>query len=298
MMVDISLMSRFPIHMLNLLWQSFGAWRRDRGTRLSAALSYYTLFSLSPLIAICISLLGLLFGRDVVEQHIISEISAIAGQMTANAVTTMISGTGKHQANWYIASIGFVVLIVAAIGVFAELKDALNTIWRVKDDPKAGIWAMVRFYLAPMTMLLGIGFLLLVSMVISTGLAAFSSYISQELPIGAVLIWLLDVVISTVIITVLFAVLYRYIPDAKVAWMDVWGGALVASLLFAIGRYLIGFYLGKAGLASTYGAAGSLVAILVWVYYSAQILYFGAEFTRLYAYRYGSRKHVELPPDA
>jgi membrane protein len=277
------------LSIFRLLWATALAWKSDRVPRLSAALSYYALFSLAPLLAICISMLGLAFGKDVVRDHVVGEISYLAGSDAARAVAAMIAGTDKPVVSVLVSAAGFVVLIFSAIGVFVELKDALNTIWKVQPRPDRGWWGFIADYLAPMTMILGIGFLLLVSLVVSAALAAFGRYLAAVFPLGHALVWVIDLTVSTSVITLMFAMIYRILPDAPVAWRDTWLGALIAALLFALGRYLIGFYLGKAGVTSTYGAAGSLVVILVWVYYSAQILFFGAEFTRVYAHAAGSR---------
>lgn len=259
------------------------AWRSDRIPRLSAALAFYTLFSLAPLLAICLSLLGWIYDRKSLQEGLVAEIGKLVGSDAAQAIAAMVAGTDKPAVSLLVSAVGFVVLVFSAIGVFVELKDALNAIWKVTPRPGGGVWGFVRDYLAPMTMVLGIGFLLLVSLLVSAGLSAMSQTIDRALPFGGALLWIIDTCVSFSVIAILFGMIYKILPDLPLSWSDIWSGAAVASGLFMVGRYLIGLYLGKAGLTSTYGAAGSLVAILIWVYYSAQILYYGAEFARVHA---------------
>lgn len=274
----------------NLFKETFQEWQTDKSPRLAAALAYYTVFSLAPLLIIVIAIAGAVFGQQAARGEIVGQIESLVGQQGAQAIQTAIENANRPSAQGGIASlISVIVLIFGASGVFAQLQDALNTIWEVKVKPGRGITGFIRKRLLSFAAVLGIGFLLLVSLVISAVLSGISHYFSNLLP-GADFIWyLLNIIVSFAIITLLFALIYKYLPDVKIRWKDVWIGAAMTALLFVVGKYALGLYLGRGSFGSTYGAAGSLVVLLAWVYYSSLILFFGAEFTQVYARHYGSR---------
>jgi membrane protein len=263
-------------------------WDEDNVPRLAAALSYYTIFSLAPLLVIAIAISGLVFGREAAQGEIVGEIRGLVGENAAQAIQDAIANAGKLGTSVVAGVIGILMLLFGATGVFGELQGALNTIWEVKPKPGRGLGGIIRDRFFSFTLVLGTSFLLLVSLLISAALAALNKYFFDALP-GADMIWqTANVVVSFSVITFLFAVIFKFVPDVKVKWHDVWIGAAITALLFNIGKYLIGLYLGHSSVGSTYGAAGSLVIILIWVYYSAQILFLGAEFTQVYTRRNGS----------
>jgi membrane protein len=261
----------------------------DKGPRLAAALAFYTLLSLSPLVVIAVALAGLAFGEEAARGQIAAELSALVGSHGAGVIETLVQNAKKPEAGIASTVIGVVVLLFGASGVFGELQDALNQIWRVEPKPGLGLRGMIRERLFSFAMVMGVAFLLLVSLIVSTLLAAAGKYLSGALPGGAWVWNALNAAISLGVISALFAATYKTVPDAHITWRDVWVGAGVTALLFTLGKSLIGIYLGRSSVSSTYGAAGSLVALVVWVYYSAIILMLGAAFTRVWATRYGSR---------
>ena len=281
---------------IGLLKETYQEFNEDKAPRLGAALAYYMLFSLAPLLVVVIAIAGLAFGEEAARGQIVGAISGLVGQQGAEAIQTMIQGA-SHPASGILATIiGLVTLLLGASGVFGELQDALNTIWEVTEKPGQGIVHMIRERFFSFSLVVGTGFLLLVSMVITAGLQAFGKVLAGVMPGGDLFLEILNFIISLAVTTLLFALVYKVLPDAEIAWRDVWIGALVTAILFSIGRIAIGFYLGRSATASTYGAAGSLVVVILWIYYSAQILFFGAEFTQVYANRFGSR--VQPAPDA
>lgn len=274
---------------LGLLKETFAEWNKDNASRLAAALAYYTIFSLAPLLIIAIAIAGAVFGEEAARGEIVGQIRGLVGESGAEVIETAIQNANKPQAGRIASLISIAVLLFGASGLFAQLQDALNTIWEVQPKPGRGVVAIIRDRFLSFTMVLGVGFLLLVSLLLSAVLAALANYFGHLLP-GIDLIWqVVNLIISFVVTTLLFGLIYKVLPDVKIVWSDVWIGAAITSLLFSIGRYLLGVYLGNSSFGSTYGAAGSLVIILAWVYYAAQILFFGAEFTQVYARRYGSR---------
>ena len=278
-----------PKTLFNLLKQTFTEWSDDKAPMFAAALAYYTIFSLAPLLVIIVGILGIYYGQSDAKGQIISQI----GDLTSPSVATTIQGVLNAQAEsggGVLATVlGTITLLVGATGVFAQLQTALNTIWEVKPKPKGGVMHLIVVRLLSLGMVLVIAFLLLVSLLLSTALEFVGAYFTDLLP-GAAFIWqIANVLVSFGVITLLFALIFKYLPDAEIAWGDVWTGAAVTSLLFVIGKFLISWYLSRGGVASTYGAAGSLVVLLLWIYYSAQILFFGAEFTQVYAKEEGSR---------
>lgn len=273
-----------------LLKETFDEWNKDKASRLAAALAYYTVFSLSPLLIIAIAIAGAVFGEEAARGEIVGQIQGLVGKDGAEFIQTAIESAAKPQEGGGLASaISVVVLLFGASGVFAQLQDALNTIWEVQSEPKAGAISFIRARFLSFSMVLGIGFLLLVSLLLSAALTGVVTYLGHLFPVISSLLQVANFVLGFVVTTVLFGLIYKFLPDVKITWSDVWIGAAITSMLFSIGRYGLGLYLGNSSFGSTYGAAGSLVIILAWVYYAAQILFFGAEFTQVYARRYGSQ---------
>jgi len=272
----------------SLLKESFKEWQEDEALQLGAALAYYTLFSIAPMLLVVISVAGFVFGREAVQGQLDNQIQGLVGAQGADAIQTMVANAGQHKEGGIWATvIAFVTILFGATGVFTQLQTSLNHIWDVKPKPQ-GIKGLLRARAAAFGMLLGIGFLLLVSLVVSAGLTAAGNYMVGLLPGAEMVLQALNFLISFGVITVLFAMIFRFLPDVKIAWRDVWFGAAVTALLFTIGKFLIGLYLGNSSVASVYGAAGSLVIVLLWAYYSSQILFFGAELTQVWARRHGS----------
>jgi membrane protein len=273
---------------VDLLKSTFKEWNEDKASRLAAALAYYTAFSVAPMLLIAIVIAGLVFGNEAAQGSIFAQLQGLLGPEAAGTIETAVKTSRQPGASTVSAIIGLATLIWSASNVFGQLQDALNTIWEVQPKP-AGLVGSLKRRLVPMSMVLGIGFLLLVSLVLSAALSALGHFFNQLLPGTSVLWEIVNFVISFGVVTGLFAAIYKVLPDVEIRWSDVWIGAAVTALLFTIGKLLIGLYLGNASIGSTYGAAGSLLVVLVWVYYSAQILFFGAEFTQVYARRYGSQ---------
>lgn len=271
-----------------LLKESFKEWKEDGALSLGAALAYYTIFSLAPMLLIAISVAGLVFGREAAQGELVGQMRGLLGQQGAEAIQTMVANAGKHSSGVIGTILGIATLLFGATGVFSQLQASLNRIWDVEARPAKGIWGFLRTRILSFGMVLGIGFLLLVSLAISAAIAAMDTYITGLFPGGEVVIGIISAVIGLGLITLLLAMIYRFLPDVKIAWRDVWTGAVITAVLFLIGKVLIGLYLGNSSVASTYGAAGSLVILLLWIYYSSQILFFGAEITQVYAARYGS----------
>jgi len=272
-----------------LFVEGLTGWREHKASRMAAALAYYTVFSLAPILVISIAVAGLVFGQDAAEGRIVGQISGLIGQKSASALEAMIAAARKPSTGILATVLGVATLVFGATGVFGELQDSLNTIWGVKPKPGRGFIRMLKNRFISFTMVLGVGFLLLVSLVVSAAIAALGSWMSELLPLPEIVLELVNVAVSVGVVTLLFAMIFRVLPDVEIAWRDVWVGAAFTAVLFALGKLAIGLYLGKSSTASSYGAAGALVLILVWVYYSAQILFFGAELTRAYAYQHGSR---------
>lgn len=272
-----------------LFTETFKDWNEDKAPRLSAALAYYTIFSLAPLLIIAIALAGLFFGEEAARGEVIEQVRGFIGQSGAEAVEGLLAASNRPAGGRIAAAIGFATLLFGAAGVFGQLKDAMNTIWEVAPRPNQGIWGFIRTNVLSFTMVLAVGFLLLVSLLISTALSAFTTFVAGESGAQTALWQVVNFLVQAAITFGLFALIFKELPDAEITWRDVALGAGFTTLLFSIGRYLISFYLAQTATGSTFGAAGSLVVILVWIYLSAQILFFGAEFTQVYARRYGSR---------
>ena len=275
---------------LRLLWAAIKGWSSDNVPRLGASLAYYTLFAISPILIIAIAIVGSIFGAEAVRGEIVGQIDQLIGTEGARAVQALLEGAHKDQTGTLAVIVGTATLILAASGAFLELQHALNTIFRVKTDPKkSGIKQLVINRLRSFGLVLSIGFLLLVSLLVSAALAAVTARIQRSVFGGPALWQMLNIIVSIGVVTLLFGLIYRFLPDVRRAWRDVWTGAFVTAMLFTIGKYLIGLYLGRSSVASSYGAAGSVIVLLTWVYYSAQIVLLGAELTRVYAeYREGA----------
>jgi membrane protein len=290
-------MKTFFSDLSTLLKLAYQDWTEDNASRLSAALAYYTIFSLAPLLVIVIAIAGLVWDAGAVRAQVLSRVQSLVGADGAEFVASLMTGTGSPGEGILALAIGILTLLFGALGVFNELHNSLNIIWNVRVEKPRGflqsIKKVVLDRLLSFTMILGIGFLLLVSLVVTAGLSATQEALGEAVPIPEFLLQLLNLVISVGVITVLFALIFKFLPDVRIAWRQVWMGAFVTSLLFSLGKTLIGLYLGNSAVGSTFGAAGSLVLLLLWIYYSAQILFFGAEFTQVYADQVGSKRHSE-----
>lgn len=272
---------------IGLFRETFEEWSEDKAARLAAALSYYTVFSLAPLLIIAIAVAGFFLGRSDVQEQILSEVETMLGAEGRDMIRGLVQDASRPGASLVAMIVGIATLLFGASGVYGQLQEALNTIWEVEAAPGAGIWDTIRRRFLSFTMVVGSGFLLLVSLLVSAAVSAASEYFSDLLP-GTGLLWqIANLVASYALVTLIFALVFKVLPDVEIEWGDVWIGAAVTAALFTIGKFLIGWYLGANAPGSTYGAAGSLVAILLWVYYSAQILFFGAEFTQVYVRHYG-----------
>jgi len=274
-----------------LVKQAVSEWLDEDVSRLGAALAFYTLFAIAPLFVIVLAIAGLWFGEDAARRELFGQVSGLVGSEGGEAVQALVSAADRPKAGVVATVIAVVTLFVGATGVFVELQDALNSVWGVRRKPGRGLRYFIKDRILSFAMIVGIGFLLLVSLVVSAGLSALGSYMVGLLPAQETIWQGLNFAVSFVVITLLFAMIFKVLPDVKIAWRDVWTGAVITALLFNLGKFLFGLYLGRSSIASVYGAAGSLVVVLMWVYYSAQILFFGAKFTQVYSNKYGS--HLE-----
>jgi membrane protein len=264
-------------------------WVEDQPFQLASSLSYYTLFSLAPLLIIAISVAGLAFGREAAQNQIVETIQGIVGQESAQTIQGMIQRASNKPATGIVSTVlGIVALLFGAGGVVGQLQTSLNTIWGVAPKPGQGVWGFIRQRFISFALVLAIGFLLLVSLVVSAALAGLTNLLGILLGGIAFVAHAVDILISFGSITFLFAIIYKFLPDVRIHWKDVWVGAALTALLFSVGKFLIGLYLGTSGVTSAYGAAGSIITVLLWVYYSSLIFFLGAEFTQVYASRYGS----------
>jgi len=261
-------------------------WSAHKDARLGAALAYYSVFSLGPVIVIAIAVAGLFYGRDAASGEVANSVKGMLGDSGASAVQAMLADAGRPRQGLIATVTGIALLLFAALGVVVQLKDALNTVWEVEPESPDGVWQFIRSYVVSFAGVLSLGFLLLVSLVISAALAAVGKYantIGQE--------WILHSInagVSLAVVSAMFAMMFKWLPDIDVDWSDVWLGAVLTAALFELGKFGIAFYIGKQGLESTYGAAASIIVVLVWVYYSSQILLIGAEITHAFAITRGS----------
>lgn len=274
-----------------LVKQAGAEWMEDDALSLSAAVSYYTVFSLPALLFLVIAIASQFLNRAAVQGQLVNQIGGMIGGKSAELLQTMIANASQSGGGMIATIIGLATLIIGASAVFAQLQQSMNTIWNIKMKPGASFKYTILKRLFSFSMILVIGFLLLVSLVISTAISAFGDMLNQFWPGPPIIQYLMQAVnllVSFGVVTALFALIFKILPDAKIAWKDVWLGAAVSALLFTIGKLLIGLYLAKSAMVSTYGAAGSLVLMLAWIYYSSMILFFGAELTQVYANKYGS----------
>jgi membrane protein len=270
-----------------LIKETLSGWSDDKAPRMGAALSYYTAFSLAPILVLAISIAGLVFGRDAAQGRIVGQLEGLLGHDSAAVVQAMLAKASQRGSGVIATVVGLVTLLIGATGVVIELQDAINTVWKVIPKPGRGIRGLIRDRLLSVGLILSFGFLLLVSLVMSAGLEFIGSVLGSVIPGWVILGYVLNYGVSLMAIAALVAMIFKILPDAHVAWKDVWIGAFATSVLFHIGKYLIGLYVGRASVGSAFGAAGSLAVLLVWIYYSAQLILLGAEFTRCYATRFG-----------
>lgn len=280
-----------PATWWGLIKASVSAWLDDYAPSMGAALSYYTVFSLAPLLVIVVSLAGLVFGTEAVRGEVFGQIAGLMGPEAAKGVQDMLASVSKPSTGAWGTVAGSVVLLIGATTVFGELQDALDRIWRAPvRERTSGLWALLRARLLSFGMILGVAFLLVVSLVAGAAISALGKWWGGWFEGWEVVAQVVNLVLGFALTTAVFALIYKVMPRVKVGWGDVWVGAAVTALLFSIGRFLIGLYIGKTGVASGFGAAGSVAVVFVWVYYSAQIFLLGAEFTWVYAQRMGSRR--------
>jgi membrane protein len=272
-----------------ILKETGSDWSNDNATRLAAALAYYTVLSIAPLLVLAVSIAGLVFGEEAAKGQIASELAGVVGPQAGEGIETVLNHAKSPEKGALGSIIGGIVLLFGASGVFGELQSSLNAIWEVAPKPGRGVWGFLRQRFFSFSMVLGVAFLLLVSLVLSALLAGLGSRLESSLPGGELLWQIVNFFISLGLITGLFALLFKVVPDANVQWRHVWIGAAVTAVLFVIGKFALGLYLGRASVASPYGAAGSIIVLVIWVYYAAQILFLGAEFTQVYARRRGAR---------
>ena len=266
-------------------------WVEDKAPRLGAALSYYTAFSLPPLLVALIGIAGVAFDAEVVSDRLVEQMRGLVGAESADLLGDAIAEARQTTGTGWAVALGVAVLVIAASGVFAQLQDALNTIWDVRPQPGGGIWRLVQKRLLSLAAVLGAGFLLLVSLAVSTATAALAE-LAASVESLAPFVAVMDVAISLLVVTVLFALIFKFLPDVRIKWRDVWLGAFITAGLFIIGKFAIGFYLGTSDVGSAYGVAGSLIIIMVWIYYSALIVFFGAELTQVWT----KRHEAAVPP--
>jgi membrane protein len=268
----------------SMLRETYSDWEEHDAQRLAAALAYYTILSLAPLVILLVAGLSLVFQHSSAQSHLLGEVEGLIGHQGAEAVRGLFIEHAQRPASGALASIiSVLTLLVGAAGVFGELRSTLNTMWDVKLSNGSGLWAAIRERFFSFGMVLAIGFLLVISLAISIAVAALGKFFTDLLPLPEAALSCINIALSLLGTTVLFALIFKYVPETKIAWKDVWLGAAATAVLFTIGKFLIGLYLGKAAVGSSYGAAGSLIAVLVWIYYSANVFLFGAEFTHVLA---------------
>jgi len=283
-----------PKHIWKVLKNTFKGFSDHRITKMSSSLAYYTIFSLAPLLIIIISLSGLFLGKDAAEGKIYEQLSNFIGPDTASQLQTMIQNASLTGKSKFAAIVGVATLIIGATTVFAQIQDSINFIWGIKPKPKKGWLNMLKNRFLSFSVIVGLGFLLLVSLTISTLIETFSNSLKVHFPqITVVVLYVINVVITLIVTTLIFGAIFKVLPDAKIKWRDVLAGAITTAVLFMLAKFGISFYISKSNVGSTYGAAGSLIILLLWIYFSAIILYFGAEFTKAYTIEFGSEIHPE-----
>lgn len=275
-----------------LLKEATRGWIQHRAQRLGASLAFYTTLALAPLTIIAIAVAGYFFGEDAARGGIVHQIEHLVGQDEAIAIEVLIQKASEPHQSQFATMISVGLLVLSATGVFAELKDSLDTIWEVKRKPGIGFRTIAKTQLLAFAVVVGTGFLLLVSLLLTAILTAFTQWLGRWLPGTVWTAYILDMLVSFLVITFLFALIFKLLPDVTVSWQDVWIGAVFTAVLFMLGKFVIGMYIGIASVGSFYGAAGSLIVVLVWTYYSSQILFFGAELIRAYAKYFDSQRIV------
>lgn len=273
-----------------LLKETFAEFSKDNCTRLAASLAYYTIFSLAPLLVIAIAIVALYLGQKGATEQIAYQIKGLVGDAGAVTIQSMVESANQPKKGLMAVVIGLITLLFGASGAFGELKSALNAVWEVKPVATSGIWGFVKDRFLSFSMVLGVGFLLLVSLLLSAALAALGKTFGGMMPGWTILAEGLNFALSIGVITVLFAMIFKVLPDVSIAWSDVWHGAFATAVLFTVGKFGLGLYLGRGSVGSSYGAAGSLIVVLLWVYYSSIIMLLGAEFTQVYSRRHGEKQ--------
>jgi membrane protein len=280
-----------------MLKETVLAFINDEALSRGAAIAFYTATSIAPVLLIVIAIAGLAFGRDAAQNAITAQLSGLMGQQTAEVLQTAVGSASGKSSGIVATIIGIITLMVTASGIFGEMQTALNAIWKAKPKGTT-VSRLIRARAVSLALVAALGFLLMVSLVVSTGLTAFGNYLDSILPFGKVIMTVLNVVVSLVLISFLFAAIYKVLPDRNLEWGDVVVGAIVTAFLFTIGKSLISLYIGSSAVASSFGAAGALIVLLLWVYYSTQIFLLGAEFTKIYANRHGSKRYNPVSEDS
>jgi len=274
----------------SVAYQAIAGWVEHNDSNMGAALAFYTMFAIAPILLIATAVTGYVFGLQIAENQVLEQLSALIGDTGAKAIRDLLLSAHYSDKKGFAAAVGIITLLIGATSVFGELQYTLDRIWNTPPEKAVVWWQFVRKRVLSIGLVLGVGFLLLVSLVASAALTAVENFFDTFMTQWAVILPIIDLTLSFTMTTLLFAMIYKYIPRERLAWSDVWIGAAVTALLFTIGKFLIGIYLGKSSFNSAYGATGSLVVLLLWIYYSAQIFLLGAEFTRVVTYEYGSRR--------
>jgi membrane protein len=282
---------------IELMKRTYTEWDNHQATRFGASVALYTLFSIAPLLLLVAAVVALVFSHEQAQTALIDQARSLMGQRGAEAVQSVLQSAQKPSSGLIATVVAFITLLFGASGVFIELREALNAMWDAKARSSSGIMGMIKDRLFSFGMVLSVGFLLLVSLLLSAGMAFIEKFFGNVVPIPAPVLHVFNFILSFVVVSGLFALMFKFVPDTRVEWRDVSVGALGTALLFTVGKFGLGLYLGIASVGSTYGAAGSLVAVIVWVYYSAQIFFFGAEFTHVYAEQRGTRAGTRPSPD-
>lgn len=273
-----------------LLYKSFNAFLDDNALKMSASLAYYTIFAIAPLLLVIVSLAGIIYGQDAAQGKIFAELNKFVGSGAANQIQEIIKNISKSQDTVFAIIAGSITLFIGTTGVFIEIQDSINQIWRVKAKPKKGWLKLITNRVLSFSMVIGLGFLLIVSLVINGVILALSEKIQIYFPdLTILVINIFNLILTFIVISALFGIIFKFLPDVLIDWKDVRMGAFFTAILFMVGKFLIGLYIEKVGPGSAYGAAGSLIVILIWVYYTSAILFFGAEFTQVYSDRYGGK---------
>lgn len=281
---------RAAVSVWDILAESAIAFDRDNALKFSASLAYYTIFSLPPMLIVIIATAGIFYGQEAIQGKIFGQINELVGNSAAYQIEETIKNISLYGDNIWATAFGFITLTIGATGIFAEIQSSINTIWRLKTKPKKGFIKLLITRFVSFSMVISLGFLLMVSLIINALLVLLSNKLMLYLPnVTVYLFYVINFLLTFGVMAALFAIIFKVLPDAHIKWKDIYPGALVTTALFLIGKFLIGYYLGRSDLTSTYGAAGSIIILLIWVYYSSIILFFGAEFTQVYAYKYGSK---------